>query len=82
MSTKPLPQPMGHVIITYLVEEVLDLLREVLVLPLDGVEVLGDLLVGRLDAEVLRAEVAALGLRRLDLRAQVVTLRLPLGDHL
>ena len=69
-------------IITYLVEEVLDLLCEVLVLPLDGVEVLGDLLVGRLDAEVLRAEVAALGLRRLDLGAQVVTLRLPLRNHL
>ena len=48
--------------IYYLVEKVLDLFGEVLVLPLDGVEVLGDLLVGRLHAEVLGAEVAALGL--------------------
>ena len=68
--------------IHYLVEKVLDLLGEVLVLPLDGVEVLGDLLVGRLHAEVLGAEVAALGLRSLYLGAQVVALRLPLRDDL
>ena len=41
--------------------------RQVLVLPLDGVQVLQHLLVGRLHAEELRAEVAALGLAAADL---------------
>merc|ERR1719201_1417162 len=53
--------------LTKLVKKVLDLFGEILVLALHSVQMLHQLLVGGLDAEVLRAEVAALSLRAGDL---------------
>merc|ERR1719384_1472003 len=58
------------------------LLGQVLVLPPDGVQVFQHLLVGGLDAEVLGAVVAALGLAAGDLILQILSLQSPLVDNL
>ena len=52
----------GAAALAQLVRQVLDLLGQVLVLPPGGVQVLQHLLVGGLDAEVIRAVVVAVGL--------------------
>merc|ERR1719384_407112 len=70
----------GAAALAQLVQQVLDLLGQVLVLPPDGVQVLQHLLVGGLDAEVLRAVVAALGLAAGDLILQILSLQSPLVD--
>ena len=72
----------GSSTLAKLVKKVLDLLGKVLVLTLDGVKVLHELLVGRLDAEVFRAEVAALRLRRSDLVLEILGLQPPFVDDL
>merc|ERR1719346_973767 len=72
----------GAAALAQLVQQVLDLLGQVLVLPPDGVQVLQHLLVGGLDAEVLGAVVAALGLAAGDLILQILSLQSPLVDNL
>merc|ERR1719189_3330938 len=64
----------GAAALAQLVQQVLDLLGQVLVLPPDGVQVLQHFLVGGLDAEVLGAVVAALGLAAGDLILQILSL--------
>merc|ERR1719492_728502 len=72
----------GAAALTKLVEEILDLVSEVLVLPLDNVQLLGGLLLGGLQAEQLAAVVAALVLGGADLGSQVGSLGLPLTKDL
>merc|ERR1719492_207790 len=72
----------GAASLTKLVEEILDLVSEVLVLPLDNVKLLGGLLLGGLQAEQLAAVVAALVLGGADLGSQVGSLGLPLTKDL
>merc|ERR1712088_202648 len=50
----------GAASLTELIQEILDLVSEVLVLPLNNVQLLGGLLLGGLQAEQLGAVVAAL----------------------
>merc|ERR550539_2333845 len=64
----------GAPTLTKLVKKVLDLFGEILVLALHSVQMLHQLLVGGLDAEVLRAEVAAFSLRAGDLVLEVLGL--------
>merc|ERR1711971_57271 len=68
----------GAASLTQLIEQVLDLLCQILVLPPDGVQVLQHLLVGGLDAEVLRAVVATLSLAGGDLVLEILSLQSPL----
>merc|ERR1719225_2599776 len=72
----------GATTISQLVQQVLDLVSEVLVLPLDDVQLLDDLLVGGLQAEQLAAVVPALVLRGINLSHDVAGLGLPLAVDL
>merc|ERR1712117_867294 len=72
----------GAATLTKLVKEVLDLISEVLVLPLDNIELLKGLLLGGLQAEQLRAVVAALILGGSDLSREISSLGLPLTENL
>merc|ERR1719412_2956678 len=65
-----------------LIQEILDLVSEVLVLPLHNVQLLGGLLLGGLQAEQLGAVVAALILGGSDLGREVSSLGLPLTQNL
>merc|ERR1719367_2326112 len=67
---------------TKLVKEVLDLISEVLVLPLDNIELLKGLLLGGLEAEQLRAVVTALILGGSNLSREIGSLGLPLTENL
>merc|ERR1719192_1980568 len=72
----------GAASLTELIKQILDLVSEVLVLPLDNVQLLGGLLLGGLQAEELAAVVAALVLGGSDLGGEVGSLGLPLSKHL
>merc|ERR1719192_1247106 len=72
----------GATALTQLVEQILDLVSEVLVLPLDNVELLSGLLLGGLQAEQLGGVVAALVLRGVNLGSEVSGLGLPLTENL
>merc|ERR1719333_875335 len=72
----------GAASLTELIKQILDLVSEVLVLPLDNVQLLGGLLLGGLQAEQLAAVVAALVLGGSDLGGEVGSLGLPLSKHL
>merc|ERR1719471_2744820 len=65
-----------------LIKQILDLLGKILVLSPDGVKMLKHLLVGGLDAEVLRAVVAAFSLAGGDLSLEVLSLESPFIDNL
>merc|ERR1719410_1517012 len=69
----------GAATLTKLVKEVLDLISEVLVLTLDNIELLNRFLLGGLQAEQLRAVVAALILGGSDLSREISSLGLPLS---
>merc|ERR1719468_1002995 len=64
----------GAATLTKLVKEVLDLISEVLVLPLDNIKLLKGLLLGGLEAEQLRAVVTALILGGSDLSGKISSL--------
>merc|ERR1719242_2871445 len=68
--------------LTELIQEILDLVSEVLVLPLHNVQLLGGLLLGGLQAEQLGAVIAALILGGSDLSSEVSSLGLPLTQNL
>merc|ERR1719211_246984 len=68
--------------ISQLVQEILDLVSEVLVLTADNVQLLVGLVKGGLQAEPLSVEVAALRVAGIKLSHQVISLGLPLSDHL
>merc|ERR1712223_789259 len=72
----------GAATLTKLVKEVLDLISEVLVLPLDNIELLKGLLLGGLEAEQLRAVVTALILGGSNLSGEISSLGLPLTENL
>merc|ERR1719197_1716238 len=72
----------GAASLTELIKQILDLVSEVLVLPLDNVQLLGGLLLGGLQAEQLAAVVAALVLGGSDLSREISSLGLPLTKHL
>merc|ERR1719512_704472 len=72
----------GAASISELVEEILDLVSEVLVLAADNVQLLVGLIQSGLQAESLGVEVAALRVAGVKLSHQVVSLGLPLPDHL
>merc|ERR1719191_895368 len=72
----------GAASLTELIQEILDLVSEVLVLPLHNVQLLGGLLLGGLQAEQLGAVVAALILGGSDLGREVSSLGLPLTQNL
>merc|ERR1719400_1827635 len=72
----------GAATLTELVKEILDFISEVLVLPLDNIELLKGLLLGSLEAEQLRAVVAALVLGGSDLCSEISSLGLPLTKNL
>merc|ERR1719422_1895736 len=72
----------GATALTQLVEQILDLVSEVLVLPLDNVKLLSGLLLGGLQAEQLGGVVAALVLRGVNLSSEVSGLGLPLTENL
>merc|ERR1719420_45905 len=72
----------GAATLTELVKEVLDLISEVLVLPLDNIELLKGLLLGGLEAEQLRAVVTALVLGGSNLSREISGLGLPLTKNL
>merc|ERR1719237_1545921 len=68
--------------LTELIQEILDLVSEVLVLPLNNVQLLGGLLLGGLQAEQLGAVVAALILGSSDLSTEISSLGQPLTQNL
>merc|ERR1719480_315156 len=72
----------GAATLTELVKEVLDLISEVLVLPLDNIELLQGLLLGGLEAEQLRAVVTALVLGGSNLSREIGGLGLPFSKNL
>merc|ERR1719383_1040836 len=65
-----------------LIEEILDLIRKVLVLPLDNVELLNSLVSGGLQPEQLRRVVATFILGGGHLSSNISSLGLPLAQHL
>merc|ERR1719206_996887 len=72
----------GAASLTKLVKQILDLLRQVLVLTLHRIKLLVDLFPRGAETEHLRIVVPALALACLQLRAEVLHLQLPLADHL
>merc|ERR550534_3479138 len=72
----------GAATLAELVKEVLDLISKVLVLPLDNIKLLKGLLLGGLEAEQLRAVVAALILGGSNLSREISSLGLPLTKNL
>merc|ERR1719195_1772962 len=72
----------GAASVSQLVQQVLDLVSQVLVLPADHIQLLHHLVMGGLQAEHLGAVVAGLGPAGVQLGHQVVSLALPLPDNL
>merc|ERR550519_1324060 len=72
----------GATAVSELVEQILDLVGRILVLPLDNVQLFCGLIASSLQAEQLRVVVAALVLRGLDLSRDVGGLGLPLAQDL
>merc|ERR1719357_2208124 len=72
----------GPATITQLVQEILDLISQVLVLPLDNIQLLNSLIPGSLETEQLAVVVPALLLAGINLSSQIINLGLPFSDDL
>merc|ERR1719381_471904 len=72
----------GPATIPQLVQEILDLISQVLVLPLDNIQLLNSLIPGSLETEQLAVVVPALLLAGINLSSQVINLGLPFSDDL
>merc|ERR1739836_118115 len=69
----------GATSVSKLVKKILDLISEVLVLPLDNIQLFSHLIVGGLQSKQLRAVVSSFILRCLHLHDDVISLGLPLA---
>jgi len=72
----------GSTTLSKLIKKILDFFSKVLVFPLNSVKMLSNFLIGRLDSEIFRAEVAALTLAGSNLILNIFSLQSPFINNL